>query len=153
MLMLRQPPDFTALAAYADTIPHTPSMWAPLRRNRRNDPRRSVSAAVYLGVVPARCNRSKLPRIPVSVFKPLDAGWAIDLSVAGISMLAPKPVEVGQRHWLRLDHVALRPTIVPARVLECAPLDEGVFHVRFAFTLYDDSLPGRLGFEKLSQVA
>ncbi len=146
MLTLRQPPDFTALAAHADSVRGIPNWRAPLRRDRRNDPRRHVHAPVYLGVVPPRCERAPLSRVPVSVFKPLDAGWAVDLSVAGLAMLSERPIEIGQRHWLRLDHVALRPTIVPARVLGCSPVDAGVYHARFAYTLFDDSLPHRLGF-------
>ncbi len=153
MLLLRHPPDFAALAAHADAARTDPQFRPPGPLDRRKTPRRAVHAAIYLGVVPAACEHLRLNRIPVSVFKPLDAGWAIDLSTQGVALLTAKPLEVGQRHWLRLDHIAHRPTIVPARVVGCVPFDQGVFHARFAFLLDDASVTQRLGFVELDQVA
>lgn len=150
---MHNPPDFAALAAHADGARTDPQFSQHRPLDRRRVPRRAVHAAVYLGVVPANCERLRLNRIPVSVFKPLDAGWAIDLSTQGVAVLVPRAIEVGERHWVRLDHVANRPTILPARVVGCAPYDDGVFHIRLGFTLHDESLASRLGFENLSSVA
>ncbi|MEM1446519.1 MAG: hypothetical protein AAGF84_10710 [Planctomycetota bacterium] len=165
MLAMRFPPDFSKLARLARTVPGD-RPWVPRmgRRNselasnvayeRRRLPRRSVDAPVYLGVIPPLCEKLRLSRIPVSVFKPLDGGWATDLSTQGLSLLCEKPVEVGGRHWLRLDHVATRPTIIPGRIMSCEPVQredgeptpsEG-FRVRIAFLINDASIPYRLGF-------
>ncbi len=163
MLAMRFPPDFSRLAALARVIPGD-RPWVPrlARRelqaaiafDRRRTPRRAVDAPVYLGAIPPMCEKLRLSRIPVSVFKPLDAGWATDLSTQGISLLCEKPVEVGGRHWVRLDHVAVRPTILPGRVVSCDPTapDGSVastpeaYRVRVAFLLQDPSVPARLGF-------
>ncbi|MEM1098279.1 MAG: hypothetical protein AAGH92_05765 [Planctomycetota bacterium] len=171
MLAMRNPPDFSELAKLARGVP-SDRPWVPRlgRRNpeiasniayeRRRLPRRGVDAPVYLGVIPPLCEKLRLSRIPVSVFKPLDGGWATDLSTQGVSLLFEKPVEVGGRHWLRLDHVASRPTILPGRILSCEPVaPEGndpeaegssspaeAFRVRIAFLLNDPTISERLGF-------
>ncbi|MEM7577323.1 MAG: hypothetical protein AAF328_07580 [Planctomycetota bacterium] len=165
---MRFPPDFSKLARLARTVPGD-RPWVPrlTRRNpelrktvpfeRRRLPRRSVDAPVYFGVIPPLCEKLRLSRIPVSVFKPLNGGWATDLSTQGLSLLCDKPVEVGGRHWLRLDHVATRPTILPGRIMSCEPVrhdadetDEttstDAFRVRVAFLMSDPTIPERLGF-------
>ena len=150
MLSLREEPDFSVLSDAAARVRADPEFTASLnasrRMNRRRAPRRDVDGPVYLGVVPANCERLRLTRIPVSVFKPHDAGWALDLSTQGLAMLSDKPLEIGQRRWLRLDALAARPTILPGRVVGCTPFDEGIYHVRLSFLLHDPSLPQRLGF-------
>ena len=148
MLSLRQPPDFAALAAQAEQVDAERMDLPPIRAftNRRSAPRRAVHAPVYLGVVPRGCDRYPLSKLPVTVFKPLDAGWAMNLSTSGLAMLTDHAVEVGQRRWCRLDHVAIRPTILPARITSCDPLEDKLFRVRLTFMIEDASLEERLGF-------
>lgn len=148
MVSLRESPDFSLLSAHASQLDDDVLALPSIRslNNRRGAPRRTVNAPVYLGVVPRGCDRLPLNRLPVTVFKPLDAGWAVDLSTAGLAMLTDHPIEVGQRWWCRLDHVAARPTILPCRINACDPLETDVYRIRLRFLIEDPALEARLGF-------
>lgn len=151
MLSLRCPPDFRQLQAAADRLDDNEA--SSLAPNRRRDPRRAVGGPLCVGVVPGPCERLTLGRIPVSVFKPTWAGWAVDLSLSGVAMLADRRVAQAERWWLRLDSFATRPTILPAFVAGCRPVelqtdDEAavapIFRIRFKFQVSQQSLLERL---------
>ena len=150
MLSLRCPPDFQLLEAVAGRL--TDNDASSLAPNRREDPRRSVRGPVHAGVIPGACERLTLGRIPVSVFKPVWGAWAVDLAVSGMAVVADRRLPQAERWWLRLDAFANRPTMLPAFVAGCRPLDpeesgiEGVplFRVRFKFQVQSDDLFERL---------
>ena len=149
MLSLPDPPDFAVLAAAARA--RGSDLDDPLQSglDRRQMPRRDVAAAVYLGVVPATCERVRLSRVPVTVFKPALGAWAFNLSPSGVAVLTAEPVEVRLRQWVRLDHVADRPTILPGRVEACDELDtseDGLYLLRLRFLMEDADISRRLGF-------
>ncbi len=151
MLSLRSPPDFRSLEAAADRL--TDNAASSLAPNRRRDPRRPVQGAVFAGLIPGPCERLTLGRIPVSVFKPVWGAWAVDLSATGIALVCNRRSAQAERWWLRLDDFATRPTILPAFVAGCRPLDtadqdpasgETLFRVRFKFQIASPELVQRL---------
>ena len=150
MLSLRCPPDYRLLEAAADRL--TDADGSSLPPNRRQDPRRPIRGAVEAGIIPGDCERLTLGRIPVSVFKPVWAGWGVDLAVSGVGLVADRRVPQAQRWWLRLDAFTTRPTILPAFVAGCRPLaaeEAGpdaspLFRVRFKFQVQHKNLARRL---------
>ena len=157
MLSLPDPPDFAALAAAARLWDASQEDPLATGLDRRQMPRREVSAAVYLGVVPASCERLRLSRVPVTVFKPLSGAWAVNLAPAGVAVLAAEPLELRKRRWVRLDHVAARPTILPGRVEACEPLEDELglltYLIRLRFLVEDGDTSRRLGFLPRPQTA
>jgi hypothetical protein len=146
MVSLLQPPDFARLAAAAREL-ENPTVAPPLRcMDRRRTPRRDVGAPVYLGIVPKHCEHLRLSRIPATVFKPVSGAWAINLSVAGLAVLSETPLELRSRHWLRLDHLAIRPTLLPACVEASEPVADHLHLVRLRFLVEDADTAHRLGF-------
>ncbi|BAM02489.1 hypothetical protein [Phycisphaera mikurensis] len=121
MLSLREPPDFTRLQAEAERLADNEASSLP--PNRRRDARRPVRGVVLAGTIPGPCERLTLGRIPVSVFKPAWGGWAVDLAVSGMAIVTERRLPQADRWWLRLDDFATRPTILPAFVAGCRPLE------------------------------
>lgn len=121
MLSLRCPPDYAQLEAAADRL--TDNDASSLAPNRRRDPRRAVRGEIHAGIVPGSCERLTLGRIPVSVFKPVWGGWAVDLSLSGLALVTDRRIPQAQRWWLRLDNFATRPTLLPAFAAGCRKLE------------------------------
>lgn len=148
-MSLPNPPDFADLAAAARELGEDDQDPLRLGLDRRSMPRRSVAGAVYIGVVPRSCERLRLSRVPVTVFKPLLGGWAINLAPAGVAFLMEQPLDLRSRHWIRLDHLASRPTLLPGRVDACEPLRHGgrsLSLIRLRFLVENSDTADRLGF-------
>ena len=150
MLSLRCPPDFRLLEAASERLPDRDGSSLP--PNRRQDPRRPIFGPVEAGIIPGVCERLTLGRIPVSVFKPVWAGWGVDLAASGLGLVSDRRAPQAERWWLRLDAFATRPTILPAFVAGCRPLSEEeagpgagpLFRVRFKFQVNHKNLARRL---------
>ena len=149
MLSLPNPPDFADLAAAGRELDEQGQDPLRLGLDRRAMPRRSVAGAVFTGVVPRSCERVRLSRVPVTVFKPLRGGWAVNLAPSGVAFLMEQPLELRSRRWVRLDHLATRPTLLPGRVDACEPFEWGartLSLIRLRFLVENADTADRLGF-------
>jgi hypothetical protein len=154
VISLRTPPDLPALSAAAERyrlahallreLPYGPPAVDP-RHDQRGVLRWAADAVVYLGQVPRSCERLELDRVPVSVFKPLVAGWTIDVSLRGVGLVSETAAAEGARHWLGLHELAHRPLILPVRVQACEQLPDGLHRVALAFMQRPRDLARRLG--------